>query len=248
MEIFESTEFGAIRTVVDESGNVLFCGSDVAKALGYQKPQNAIRMHCRGYALKQGTPHPQNPDKIIDMLFISEPDLYRLITHSKLPAAQQFETWIYETVLPRIRKHGAYIMPQTLEQLIANPDRDSLLFYELKQIQDAIAEMTPKAAYFNMLVDTSLLSNIRQTAKELKLPERLFTYLLVEMGIAYRTPKKLLMPYAFMVTSGFAELKEYTRNRHGGVYMLFTPKGRLYLTKRIEERLALGNKRADLGV
>lgn len=52
MEIFESTEFGAIRTVVDESGSVLFCGSDVAKALGYQKPQNAIRMHCRRSAPK----------------------------------------------------------------------------------------------------------------------------------------------------------------------------------------------------
>lgn len=239
MQIFESTEFGAIRTVVDENGNVLFCGSDAAKALGYQKPQNAIRVHCRRSARKQSIPHPQNPDKTIDMLFISESDLYRLIAHSQLPAAQQFETWIYETVLPSIRKHGAYIMPQTLEQLVSNPDRASLLFYELKQIQGVVAEMTPKATYFDALVDTRVLSNIRQTAKELKLPEKLFTYLLVEMGIAYRTPKKFLMPYAFMVTGGFAELKEYTRNGHGGVYMLFTPKGRLYLTKRIEARLAL---------
>lgn len=119
MEVFENTEFGAIRTIVDENGNVLFCGSDAAKALGYQKPQNAIRMHCRRYALKQGIPHPQNPNKTIEMLFISEPDLYRLIAHSKLPAAQQFEAWIYETVLPSIRKHGAYITPQTLDQLIA---------------------------------------------------------------------------------------------------------------------------------
>lgn len=242
MEVFENTEFGAIRTIVDENGNVLFCGSDAAKALGYQKPQNAIRMHCRRYALKQGIPHPQNPNKTIEMLFISEPDLYRLIAHSKLPAAQQFEAWIYETVLPSIRKHGAYIMPQTLDQLIANPSNASRLFHELKQMQTAVAEMTPKATYFDALVDTGLLSGIRQTAKELKLPEKLFTYLLVEMGLAYRTPKKLLMPYAFMVTSGFAELKEYTRNGHGGVYMLFTPKGRLYLARRIEKRLALKSK------
>lgn len=242
MEVFENTEFGAIRTIVDENGNVLFCGSDAAKALGYQKPQNAIRMHCRRYALKQGIPHPQNPNKTIEMLFISEPDLYRLIAHSKLPAAQQFEAWIYETVLPSIRKHGAYITPQTLDQLIANPSNASRLFHELKQMQTAVAEMTPKATYFDALVDTGLLSGIRQTAKELKLPEKLFTYLLVEMGLAYRTPKKLLMPYAFMVTSGFAELKEYTRNGHGGVYMLFTPKGRLYLARRIEKRLALKSK------
>lgn len=242
MEVFENTEFGAIRTIVDENGNVLFCGSDAAKALGYQKPQNAIRMHCRRYALKQGIPHPQNPNKTIEMLFISEPDLYRLIAHSKLPAAQQFEVWIYETVLPSIRKHGAYITPQTLDQLITNPSNASRLFHELKQMQAAVAEMTPKANYFDALVDTGLLSGIRQTAKELKLPEKLFTYLLVEMGLAYRTPKKPLMPYAFMVTSGFAELKEYTRNGHGGVYMLFTPKGRLYLARRIEKRLALKSK------
>lgn len=242
MEVFENTEFGAIRTIVDENGNVLFCGSDAAKALGYQKPQNAIRMHCRRYALKQGIPHPQNPNKTIEMLFISEPDLYRLIAHSNLPAAQQFEAWIYETVLPSIRKHGAYITPQTLDQLIANPGNVSRLFHELKQMQTAVAEMAPKATYFDALVDTGLLSGIRQTAKELKLPEKLFTYLLVEMGLAYRTPKKLLMPYAFMVTSGFAELKEYTRNGHGGVYMLFTPKGRLYLARRIEKRLALKSK------
>ncbi|MPM21373.1 hypothetical protein SDC9_67817 [bioreactor metagenome] len=242
MEVFENTEFGAIRTIVDENGNVLFCGSDAAKALGYQRPQNAIQMHCRRYALKQGIPHPQNPDKTIEMLFISESDLYRLIAHSKLPAAQQFEAWIYETVLPSIRKHGAYITPQTLDQLIANPSNASRLFHELKQMQTAVAEMTPKATYFDALVDTGLLSGIRQTAKELKLPEKLFTYLLMEMGLAYRTPKKLLMPYAFMVTSGFAELKEYTRNGHGGVYMLFTPKGRLYLARRIEKRLALKTK------
>jgi prophage antirepressor-like protein len=242
MEVFENTEFGAIRTIVDENGNVLFCGSDAAKALGYQRPQNAIRTHCRRYALKRGIPHPQNPDKTIEMLFISEPDLYRLIAHSQLPAAQQFEAWIYETVLPSIRKHGAYITPQTLDQLIANPSSASRLFHELKQMRTSVAEMTPKAAYFDALVDTSVLSGIRLTAKELKLPEKLFTYLLVEMGFAYRTPKKLLMPYAFMVTSGFAELKEYTRNGHGGVYMLFTPKGRLYLARRIEKRLALKSK------
>lgn len=99
--------------------------------------------------------------------------------------------------------------------------------------------MQPKAEYYNALVDTNVLTNIRQTAKELHIPEKLFTYLLVEMGFAYRTPKRLLMPYAFMVASGFAELKEYTNGKHGGVYMLFTPVGRLYLYRKISQRLAM---------
>ena len=86
-------------------------------------------------------------------------------------------------------KRGAYITPQPLEQLIANPDNAALLFHELKQIQDAVSEMASKAAYFDALVDTSVLSNIRQTAKELKLPEKLFTYLLVEMVLHTGLPK-----------------------------------------------------------
>jgi len=121
LEVLNNNEFGAIRTIVDKNGNVLFCGSDAAKALGYQRPQNAIRAHCKRYALKRGIPHPQNPEKTIEMLFISEPDLYLLIAHSQLPDAQKFEEWIYETVLPSIRKHGGYITPQTLEQVVSNP-------------------------------------------------------------------------------------------------------------------------------
>ena len=74
--IFNNPEFGEIRTI-EEDGKVLFCGSDVAKALGYSKPQNAIDRHCK-CALKRGIPHPQSPDKTIEMLFIPEGDIYRL--------------------------------------------------------------------------------------------------------------------------------------------------------------------------
>jgi prophage antirepressor-like protein len=241
IEVFESTEFGAVRTIVDEDGRILFCGSDAASALGYSNPRKALADHCR-CVTKRDIPHPQNPHKNLTLLFIPEPDIYRLIFRSKLPAAEKFEAWVVEDILPTLRKTGAYITPQTLDQLIANPSNASRLYHELKQTQTAVAEMTPKAAYFDALVDTGVLSGIQQTAKELKLPEKLFTYLLVDMGLAYRPPKKSLMPYAFMVTSGFAELKEYTRNGHGGVYMLFTPKGRLYLARRIEKRLALKSK------
>lgn len=238
LQIFETPEFGSVRTMMGEDGRILFCGSDVAASLGYSNPRKALADHCR-CVTKRDIPHPQNFHKKLTLSFIPEPDIYRLIFRSKLPAAEQFEIWVVEQVLPAIRRHGAYVTPQTLEQVISNPGSAARLFHELKQMQDSVSEMTPKAAYFDALVDTGVLSGVRQTAKELKLPEKLFTYLLVDMGFAYRTSKKLLMPYAFMVTSGFAELKEYTRNGHGGVYMLFTPKGRLYLTRRIEKRLAL---------
>ena len=121
---------------------------------------------------------------------------------------------------------------------MAHPEKASHLFYELKLLQDSMEEMRPKAEYYNALVDCNALTNIRQTAKELRIPERLFTYLLEDMGFAYRSNRKILLPYAFMVTSGFAELKEYTNGKHGGVYMLFTPVGRLYLKRKIDKRLA----------
>lgn len=109
--IFISPEFGEIRTLETEDGKVLFCGTDVAKALGYSKPNNAIAAHCR-CALKQGIPHPQSPNKTIEMSFISEGDVYRLITHSKLSGAEKFEAWVFDEVLPAIRKTGSYALPK----------------------------------------------------------------------------------------------------------------------------------------
>lgn len=120
LQVFQNERFGAVRTL-DEDGKIYFCGTDTAKALGYAKPQNAIRTHCRD-ALKRGTP---TNSGIQELLFISEGDLYRLITHSRLPAAEAFEKWVFDEVLPTIRRTGSYgtppAMPEdTLSQLIAS--------------------------------------------------------------------------------------------------------------------------------
>ncbi len=111
MKIFESEEFGSIRTIQDEKGKILFCGSDVAKALGYARPNDALKLHCKRGIL-QNTVHPQSPDKQIEMLFVPESDVYRLIIKSKLPQAEKFEAWVFEEVLPSIREHGGYIANQ----------------------------------------------------------------------------------------------------------------------------------------
>ena len=91
-----------------EEGKVLFCASDVAKALGYSNDSKAIKDHCR-WVTKRYLPHPQSPSKKIQMSFIPEGDVYRLITHSKLPSAEKFESWVFDEVLPLIRKHGVYV-------------------------------------------------------------------------------------------------------------------------------------------
>lgn len=106
--VFESKDFGKVRTV-DIDNKIYFCGSDVAKALGYARPNDSISAHCR-YTVKHSIPHPQSKNKEIEMLFISEGDVYRLIAHSKLPSAEHFESWIFDEVLPTIHRTGSYIM------------------------------------------------------------------------------------------------------------------------------------------
>lgn len=102
IDVFTSEKFGSIRAI-EESGRVLFCGSDVARALGYARPNDAIVDHCR-CTVKRRIPHPQSPDKEIGMAFIPEGDVYRLIARSKLPSAERFERWIFDEVLPSIRE------------------------------------------------------------------------------------------------------------------------------------------------
>ena len=108
METFKNPEFGSIRTF-ELDGKVLFCGKDIAKALGYQRTADAITAHCKGVCV---LPTPSNGG-IQRMKFIPEGDVYRLIVHSKLPSAERFERWVFDEVLPSIRKHGACPVPSS---------------------------------------------------------------------------------------------------------------------------------------
>lgn len=103
LKIFNNEQFGEIRTI-EENNKVLFCGADVAKALGYSNARDAVLRHCRG-VVKRDTPTTSGTQ---EMSFITEGDVYRLITHSKLPSAEQFESWVFDGVLPSIRKTGNY--------------------------------------------------------------------------------------------------------------------------------------------
>ena len=116
MQVFQNSEFGELG-VLELEGKPYFPATACAKILGYAKPHNAISQHCR-YSLKQGVPHPQNPSKVVEMNFIPEGDLYRLITHSKLPAAERFEKWVFDEVLPSILKTGGYGSQAALGHLV----------------------------------------------------------------------------------------------------------------------------------
>ena len=104
IKIFENEEFGSVRTI-EENGKVLFCGSDVAKALGYRRPKDAINAHCKGAVKRRLLTN----GGAQEMKMISEGDVYRLISHSRLPSAEKFESWIFDDVLPTIRRTGGYV-------------------------------------------------------------------------------------------------------------------------------------------
>lgn len=114
MQIFQNEEFGSIRTI-EENGQIWFCGSDVASALGYSNPWDAVKRHCKrdGVVKREGVSFTQNQygkvtEQVMKMNFISEPNLYRLVCNSKLKSAERFEKWVFEEVLPMIRKTGSY--------------------------------------------------------------------------------------------------------------------------------------------
>ena len=135
MEIFKNPEFGSVR-VIEENGKYLFCGTDVAKALGYARPNEAVSKRCKG-TLKRRTP---TTGGIQEMLFIPESDVYRLIVHSKLPSAERFERWVFDEVLPSIRKHGAYITREKLWEIATSPEA------LMKLCSDLLAEREKNAA------------------------------------------------------------------------------------------------------
>lgn len=252
LKIFENPEFGEIRTI-EENGNVLFCGSDVATALGYSNPRDAITRHCR-YVVKRDVPHPQSPDRKISMTFIPEGDVYRLITHSKLPSAERFESWIFDEVIPSIRKHGAYITPDTLEQMIADPDTTIRLLTTLKeerlararletenaQQKQLLAEYSPKASYYDVVLQTPDALSISQIAKDYGKSAKWLNQQLHEMGVQYNQGGVWLL-YQQYAEQGYTRSKTHTYSgndgmQHSRLHTYWTQKGRLFIYETLKAR------------
>lgn len=227
---FNNSEFGGIRTI-QEDDKVLFCGSDIAKALGYARPADAISAHCKGVCV---LPTP-SAGGVQNTKFITEGDVYRLIAHSKLPSAERFERWVFDEVLPSIRKNGAYMTEDVLEKALASPDFLIELATRLKAEKAKNAQLTvsnqimqPKAEYFDMLVDRNLLTGIRDTAKELGIRQNDFVRFLLDKGYLFRTKKGKLRPYATYVDGGLFEMKEFVNDKTGytDAQTMITPKGK----------------------
>lgn len=154
----------AIRIVSEPDGTPMFCGKDVASALGYKDTTNALKQHCKGVAKH----HPlQTAGGTQQIRFITEGDLYRLIANSKLPDAEKFEHWVFDEVLPSIRKHGGYLTPEKIEEVLLNPDMIISLANQLKDEQAKVKELTPKAGAWETFCGSSGDMSVADAAKAL---------------------------------------------------------------------------------
>ena len=160
---------GSAVRIHTDGDNIEYCARDIANALGYANPMKAVRDHCRG----ERNVHPlQTAGGMQEIAFIGEGDVYRLIVSSQLPAAVEFEHWLFDEVLPSIRKHGTYMTQQTIERVLTDPDTLIRLATDLKHEREARAQaerqvrsLAPKAQAFEDFVDVPDLLTIREAAK-----------------------------------------------------------------------------------
>lgn len=239
------TMFEEIRTVAIDNEPWLV-GKDVAAILGYKDTDKAIRDHVdaedkqiqtrqnSGFTEKSENTTFDIPNR--GLTIINESGLYSLVLSSKLPGAKKFRRWVTSEVLPSIRRNGGYISGQeamTPEELMAA----ALLMADktIKERDAKISALTvenqvllPKAQYFDQIVDRNLLTNFRETAKELGIKQTAFVGFLIDHKYVYRDKRGKLMPYAAHSENGLFEVKEQVNDKTGwsGTQTLITPKGR----------------------
>ena len=227
-------EFGAIRTISNEQGEPMFCGKDVAEALGYKKPENAVAKHVdnedKTTTLIQGS----GSNYKTQAIFINESGLYALILSSKLESAKRFKRWVTSEVLPAIRKQGGYLIAKKGES-----DKDvmkramEIVKTTLAKREEQIAKLKPRAEYADSVLDSINCITTTQLAKELGMSAQELNRRLCEMRIQYWQSGQYML-YAEFARQGFA--KSRTRRhvcKHGIVitemYLVWTERGRNFI-------------------
>lgn len=238
LQIFNSPEFGQVRTIV-KNDEIWFIGKDIANILKYTDTDYAIRTHVDEEDKKLFKPEEISGLKIPNrgMVFINESGLYSLVLSSKLPTAKKFKRWVTSEVLPSIRKHGGYLTPAKIEEVLSNPDTIIKLATELKQErakriehEQKIEADKPKVLFAEAVETAKSSILVGELAKLIKQngidigQQRLFNfmrengYLIKQKGSAYNMPTQKSM------NLGLFEIKERTINHSDHVEIVKTPK------------------------
>ena len=240
LEIFENSEFGEIRTV-EINNEPWFVGRDVATVLGYSNPRKAIGDHVDDE--DKGVTKCDTLGGRQDLTIINESGLYSLILSSKLPNAKAFKRWVTSEVLPAIRKHGLYAIDDILE----NPDIAIQALTKLKEERAArkaleldnqvksqqIAELQPKATYYDLILQCKDLLSVTEIAKDYGMSAKGLNAMLHELGVQYNQSGVWFL-YAKYQHEGYTQTKTQNYNRPDGtqgskVHTYWTQKGRLFI-------------------
>ena len=255
LQIFQNPQFGEIRTIT-EDGVTLFCGNDVAIALGYSDPKKAIARHCKG-----GTKRPL-PTKggTQDAVFIPEGDIYRLAARSELPGADAFERWIFDEVLPSIRKHGTY----AIDTLLDNPDLAIKAFTALKKEREKskalekenerqrqeIADFQPMRQYLDTILSSTGVLATTQIAADYGLSAKQLNRILHEEGIQRNVNGQWIL-YRRHMGKGYTKsatlcIQHTHREPETKLHTYWTQKGRVMIHTILTQRgiLALMDRTA----
>ena len=270
VEVFKNEEFGEVRTLV-EGNKAFFCALDIANSLGYTNSRKAIGDHCR-CVTKRYVPHPQSPDKQIEMSFIPESDVYRLIIRSKLPAAEKFERWVFDEVLPMIRKTGGYVADEDLfvETYLPFSDDNTKMLFKLtletvqqlngiirkqaKQLEDErpLVEFADHVSNASNLIDIGTLAKIANDENIDIGRTRLFDWLRSN-GYLMDSASNKNQPYQKYIEQGLFKVREYTYKTPYGdkvaTKAMVTGKGQIYFVEKLRKAFTAkidSNETADV--
>ncbi|WP_195337039.1 phage antirepressor KilAC domain-containing protein [Paraclostridium bifermentans] len=247
LQIFNNSEFGQIR-VIEKEGKILAVGSDVAKSLGYSIPSKAVNTHCKGVS-KMEVPTNGGTQ---EMLVITEGDIYRLISKSKLPSAEIFESWVFDDVLPQIRKTGGYIPTNEEEdetEILAKAVMIAQKTIEKKDelLKEKTRELEEKNKFINQIASSQNTLLVREVAKVISskeggivIGEKKLYQKLRDWELIFKNKNE---PQQRYIKQGLFELTEGIRNTSTGTFtyqtMRVTGKGQEYILNRLlrEEQL-----------
>ena len=241
IQIFQNQEFGAIRTMSNEQGEVMFCAKDVCDALKHTNSRRAIaKLVDEGDVTKRYTPTTSG-DQL--MTFINESGLYSLILSSKLESAKRFKHWVTGEVLPNIRKQGGYMVAKEGESdkvILARALQ--IMQTAIKRRDEEIARLKPRANYADQVLDSIDCITTTQLAEELGMTDQELNRRLCEMRIQYWQSGQYML-YAKYARKGLAKSRTRTHTTTDGrlfaeVYLVWTERGREFIHQLLNPKLA----------
>lgn len=220
IQLFQNPEFGRVR-IVEVNGEAWMVGKDVAEALGYKNPRQALASNVE--VEDRGVHSVDTPSGEQEMTIINESGLYSLVLSSKLPNARKFRRWVTTEVLPTVRRHGAYMTPETLQAAILNPDTMIQLCQQLKaeqehsrQLEAENEAMLPKAVFADAVSASKSSILVGELAKLLRQngvdtgEKRLFHWLRQNGYLIKRNGADHNMPTQRSIEQGLFVIKETT--------------------------------------